>query len=434
MTISLPASPDGEQYEDYVAACLCALGYFTETRMVLREKHKEVLELDIVASPAGATSASKELYEAKRDGISFPNVFKLFGQRTFLQIPSACLVSLKTVDANHLPVYETRGKEMGVRICPLPPDIESSARLAQPCNTLSDQERAAVVAVAWFQNIAKRMALAEFNRKCGSKPAPPVCARAKEYLFGVYAGFFQPSPLARAEALYSAYLATPKLTGEAIASLASEQGVSEQWIWRRVNDYADHLWAQKIMHLESTARLRIVKNALDDYLTRGAVPPPTTVLKLGSLSLDVPLHALPASFHQGLESLRNHQHALRLPYLFQVYAELLGGFLAFNDAEELAFVERLTGVPAEDVVPALRLFDAFFASSSGGSMLYEQKGELLCLKMTPGFIRGGGAFLRMAVHQTQDYSTRFPEMGWLVSRWHNSLYQLLEPQLRSNAA
>lgn len=433
MAITLPQKPDGDQYEDYVAAALRALGYFTETRLVLRDKQKEVLELDIVATPVAAGPSEQELFEAKREGINFPNVFKLFGQRMYLQIPSACLVSFKTVDPNHLPVYQSRGTEMGVRICHQPLDVDVANSLAPPRNAISDEERHAVVAAGWYQHIAKRLALAAFNKKAASKGAPPVCASVKEYLFGVYAGFFQPTALARAEALYSAWVATPKLSGEAVATIAADLGTTEKAVWNQVNDGHEHLWVQMVMHLETTARGRIIKNALDDLLVRGDAPPPSTTLQFGSLSLKIPLHALPQSFHQGLRALQQHPHGSRIPYLFQVYSELLGGFLAFNNAAELAFVERLTGVPASDVRPAIELVDRFFAPA-GGTMLYTQKNELLCLKMTPGYVRGGGAFLRQSVFSLADYPAMYPEMGWLIGRWHDALYRVLEPALKTSSA
>lgn len=64
--ISLPNEPDGEQFEDDVAASLKALGHFVETRVVMRDDGKEVLELDVAATPSGLTAASRELYEAKK--------------------------------------------------------------------------------------------------------------------------------------------------------------------------------------------------------------------------------------------------------------------------------------------------------------------------------------------------------------------------------
>jgi hypothetical protein len=321
---------------------------------------------------------------------------------------------------------------MNVRVVHLPVSIAAVPSLAPARNGLTDVEREAVVEVAWYQHIAKRLALAAFNQVAGTADAPAVCSKAKAYIFGVYAGFFQPSPLARAEALYSAWFDEPKLPGEAVAYLAAKDQTTEKTVWGRVNDHDDHLWVQFLMHLEGIARLRIIKNALQDFIERGTAPPPTSVLTIGSLALDVPIHALPASFHQGLKALQQHPHALRLPYLFQVFAELLGGFLAFNDDKELAFVERLTGVPAGEVRASLELVDKFFAPS-GGSMFYEQAGELLLLKMTPGFVRGGGAFLRQGLFGLSEYSERYKQ-GWLMNWWHNATYRILEPVLKAPAA
>jgi hypothetical protein len=428
--ITLPKAPDGDQYEDLVAACLRALGYFIETRLVLRDGKKEVLELDIVATPTGQTIADRQLFEAKIDGVKFPNVFKLYGQRMYLNIPQACLVSYKTVEKNHFPVYESRAHQMGVRIAHLSLGADDLDVLAPTQNTLTDPEREAVISAAWYQQISKRLALAEFNATYASKKFDPVCARAKEYIFGVHAGFFEPTPLERAESLYSAYQATPRLSGEAVAMLAAELNVAERTIWNQVNDRPVHLWIQMIMHLETTARLRIIKNALDDFLTRGAAPPPTTVLKVGSLSVDMPLHALPQSFLTGLTAMQAHKYALHLPYLFQCYAELMGGFIAVNDTAELEFVERLTGVPTGEVISALRLIDSFF-SPVGGSMLFTQQDELLLLKMTPAYVRGGGAFLRQKVFGLDNYPDRYPKLGWLMAKWHNALYGILEPSLKT---
>jgi hypothetical protein len=109
MPITLPTSPNGEQYEDFVVASLKVLGYFAESRLTLREGGKEVLELDVVATPAGASGKDRQLFEAKKDAFHFTNIFKLFGQRTYLQIANACLVGLKTPDALHMPVFEARG-------------------------------------------------------------------------------------------------------------------------------------------------------------------------------------------------------------------------------------------------------------------------------------------------------------------------------------
>jgi len=78
--------------------------------------------------------------------------------------------------------------------------------------------------------------------------------------------------------------------------MAAEAGISSnQAAWNRVNDGPDWLWVQAIMYLESSARFIIIKNALDDFLARGSAPPPHATLKVGSLSLEMPLE------HSGIE-------------------------------------------------------------------------------------------------------------------------------------
>jgi hypothetical protein len=52
MTITLPADPSEVQYEDFVAALLLASGYFIEPRLKFRDNGVELLELDVVATPA----------------------------------------------------------------------------------------------------------------------------------------------------------------------------------------------------------------------------------------------------------------------------------------------------------------------------------------------------------------------------------------------
>lgn len=61
-------------------------------------------------------------------------------------------------------------------------------------------------------------------------------------------------------------------------------------------------------------------------------------------------------------------------------------------------------------------------------MFYEYNGMLI-LKMVPGFLRGGGAFLRMKLFNFDDYNKRYPEIGWLLGKWHNATYYTIKPEL-----
>jgi len=426
MTIKLPEDPSGPQFEDHVSAALKALGYFVESRLILKDGEKEVLELDHIASPALGPSKDRVLYEVKRDAISFPNLFKLFGQRTWLGIPRARLISLSAPQSSHLPVYEARGKELGVDVCVHDPTNGPLNAIAPQLNALTSTEIGIITGVGWYQEIAERLAWAQFTTRRKARKDSVALANVREYAFSLHSAFFLPTPLARAEALYSAYLDKPKMSGAALAEILAP-GQAESALWNKVNDDGEHYWLQSIMRLEWTARLQIVKNALDDYLKHGAAPPPTTTLKLGTLALTIPLHPLPTSFHAGLASLAAHQNPRALPYLFQVFIELFGGFLFYNDSRELELLSRMTGIPPNQICPSLQLLDQFFGQQ--GSMFFTQQSELLYLKMVPAFTKGIGAFLRNSLWANGDYKAAYPNSGWLLYRWHNAAYNLLNLEL-----
>jgi hypothetical protein len=416
MPITLPREPDGEQFEDFVAATLRALGYFIETRVVLREANKEVLELDVVGTPVGHAFGERELFEAKKDGITFPHLFKLYGQRNYLGIGSACLASLADADPAYRPLYDAKGAELGVRVCCHRIDFDRLADLASPRNGLAVEQRKIVAIIAWYLQIAKRLAQAAMTQECKTRRGEDLYERLRRYGFEVHASFFAKTPLERAEMLYAAYFDSPRLAGELIAAEAGRRSVEPRVVWNEVNNSSFHLCIQHQILLEASARIAIIKHALDDAISRAGAPVPSPSF-------------LPPRFVEGLRRLRAHPHSLRLPYLFQSFLELFGGFV-FQDLEgELALLEAFTGVPRDEVIPALRLLDEFFAPEAG-TMFYIVKGQLLCLKMVPGFVRGIGSFLRHKMFALKNYESRYPDLGWLLGKWHNATYSLLEPELR----
>jgi hypothetical protein len=425
--IILPKAPDGEQFEDFVAASLRALGYFVETRITLREEKKEVLELDVVATPAGDSSAHRELYEAKKHSPTFEVLFKLFGQRTYLGIDRACLATLNEADAQTKPVYEAKGKELQVRTAHYPLDAQPTS-LADAHNPLTPEKRDIVVRVAWYLQIAKRIAQAACIHACKSHPSDPHYEALRTYAFKVHASFFAKTPLDRAEALYSAYFEAPKLTGQLVSDFATTQGVSPVAIWNELNGTSAKVWLQHQMVAESVSRIAIIKHALDHVVAYGPDSLPTITLRLGTTTITIEKHALPHRFVEGLKTLHAHPHSLRLPYLYQTFMELAGGFVIKSSDDDLEMFEQITGVPKAEIVPALLLLDEFFAPV-GGSLFYTVKDQLLCCKMVPGFIRAIGSFLRLKFMDLKHYDDMFPVVGWLLNKWHGAGYEVLKMEL-----
>lgn len=93
--ISLPDLPKDEYYEDFVAALLCAGGYYIEKRIDLREP-TNILELDVVTSKYYSDYVEKTLSEIKSAGWGISDVFKVRGWLDFLKLPKASFVCLNT--------------------------------------------------------------------------------------------------------------------------------------------------------------------------------------------------------------------------------------------------------------------------------------------------------------------------------------------------
>ncbi len=428
MRIQLPQEPDGKQFEDFISACLLVLGYFVETRMVLQEGGKEILELDVVASPAGEGPDKKILFEAKKKGFTFPLIFKLFGQRTYLNIHNACIASREPCDPGHEGIYTHRSQEMGVRILQFPIEDCEIPKLAEPTNPLPDEKLDAFARTVWFIQISRRLAYWEFKRECRNNPKDGSYQLAREYDRSLQESFFQTTPIERAQCLYDAYHVSPKLTGQLVELICSQTRMTKSSVWNRLGNSRAYFGIQHLMYLENNARLAILKNALDDVLERGDKQIETQRLKIGDLAIEIPLYNLPSRFLKGLEIFREHPHRLRLPYLFQIFLDLFGGYIFPDDLDELNLLSELSQIPSEEIVDCLDLINHFFGPEDGDFFYYPLT-SMKAMKMVPSYVRGGGCFFRLTAFALENYNDKYPLHSHMLANWHNTLISLLDTEL-----
>ena len=70
--------PQGEYYEDFIAALLCVGGFYIEKRIEMSEPIN-ILELDVVSTKLSADCINKTLIEIKSGQWGMPDVFKVRG-------------------------------------------------------------------------------------------------------------------------------------------------------------------------------------------------------------------------------------------------------------------------------------------------------------------------------------------------------------------
>ncbi len=430
MTISLPTNPDGEQFEDLIVSSLLIMGNFVESNMVLSQDGKEILELDVVASPIGRDENARVLYEVKKEGFNFSNVFKLYGQMTHLGIHNGCLVSMRGASENHLPIYESKGKELGINMCAFIVD-DNGLNLnvlceEQNCVNIKYKEKFAYS--IWYLNIARRVSLAKLRHQCRNNKNVEAFNNAKSYLFATRSSFFEKTAIGRAESLYRSYLDHPKLSEALVKYWAVQKSEKEDSIWEKARDTHESLDIQCVMDLESLARFSILKNAFDDFSIRGEAPPPSSEFTVGEYSFEIPKHDLPPSYFEGLERINKHPHGPKTPYLFQVFYFAFGGFIYFKDAGELELLSLITSIPIDNILECLHFFDIFF-----GNFFWTNRYDMMLMKGVPAITRGAGCFFRKGAFGLDNYADKYGESAWLLSKWHNATYHALEPILKKES-
>jgi len=420
MTIRLPSEPKDKDYEDFVTSCMLTLGYFVETNLTLKEGKAEVAELDIVATPVDDPVHGAILIEAKSGKSRFSDVFKTAGLKEYLGIPNGVVVGAEPPDEIKRDAIEMVSKVTGVRVATVHPRKElPSEALARTVVELDDDTRIALLSATWFGRIARRRAMEAFGSYCKGNPGIEAVENARKYRWAIERSFFAERPLERAHLLYDAYKASPNITGALVTHLTGAEKDKAKAEWTKIRDTAERGALQRALVMEHSARIRIIKNALlhtriKDEPAKGKVVDWSELL-------------MPNSFLRGLEELREQPYADRVPFLFQVFVECFGGFYALHDDRDIKAMSDCTGIPVDQIEDSLMLFNKFFPLNGG--WFFAPKNEIRCMKMIPAILRGTGAFLRARLFDAKNYNALFPQMGWLVSNWHNALYAFLEPAL-----
>jgi len=420
MKITLPTQPDGHQYEEAMAAAVRSIGYFTETRTILDHEGREVLELDVVASPATEAFASKILLDAKKSSAGFGDIFKIYGWRVFLKIPKGCIVHGVETEAPAQAAFK--------EICPklevyaehfdIGKDVDMTS---VPVLNAGAEEKLRHVArlVGWYQLIAERLCVRDFQDIKKKHHGEEMFARIQKYRRACHLAFFESDPLKRAKLLYKAYMDDKHISGAAVEWQAAKDGKDPKDIWEAIRDSASYPWLQHVLSLETKARIFIIKNGLEAALNDAADDD-----KMETFWKDFKLALLPSNFQTGFERLSASKYKHSVPYILQLYVELFGGFFVDDlDREHLA---ALAGQPVEAVMEALDLIDVFYPINNGW---HTTSRELRLLKMVPAYLRGIGAYFRKSFRGLKSYSEIAPNMDWLVSKWHNATLAILGREL-----
>jgi hypothetical protein len=421
MPITLPADPRGDQFEEAVSARIRASGYFTENRTVLDHEGRDILELDVVATPCTEEFLERWLVDAKKDTAKFADMFKIYGWRMFLNIPRGCIVYGKGL--------EERDKTAFAEICPklevhtdhFLSGVHHDLKHLEVLNpTITKDVREVVSQIGWYQMIADRLVLEEFRAVKKQHADEPIFERVRQYRRACHLAFFEPEPLARVVLLFDAFRSDTGITGAAASWQSTKDGVDAKTILGKARDTKAYPWIQHVMALENRARILIMKYGIEAGLEMERLGAQTlyytTLLNQVGIS---------RGFKDGFEKARESAYRTQIPYILQIYTEVFGGYLI--DQKDRDMLCAIAGVPPEALDEAFALFDTFFPTQNGWH--FSSK-ELRIMKFIPGYLRGTGSFFRNSWRKLKEYDEIAPNQHWLLSNWHNALYYILEKELK----
>jgi hypothetical protein len=428
MEITLPKDPTDLQYEDFVGAFLLSRGYFIEPRLKLREGGVEVLELDFVTTPLNEKYLERVLVDAKSGDWGFSDVFKISGWVNFLRLNAGLVIHKNAPDEQKKATLEKVKLETRVDCCRLGVDAADELAALPVCNALEVKERKMLLSTAWYALIGQRIAFGKFTHRYKSDHKNVRFQGTLEYQRACEKSFFNRKAIERVHELCLAHKSNPNVTGGFIEDIAKQDATeTKNILYALTGDTGKgfEVWLQYIMLLEHKARIAIMKNSLDHLLDPTAQE---ETFKFGDHVYKWSDIFLPPGCRKGLETIKEHPHARRLPQLFQLFVEVFGGFYAPRLNDDLELLSKACGIPVQEIPGCLNLYNIFFPFDGG--WFFTGKHELQVMKMIPAISRGAGCFLRQVQYGLKHYRDRYGMSGgYVLGLWHNAFLDILHPEL-----
>ncbi len=415
MQLTSVVNPKCQTYEDLVTACLMSSGYFVEANLHLREENKEILELDVIATPYSDPVGGVLLLEAKSGGTGINDIFKLFGWRTFLDIPRAYLVRSTPITEFDRPAIERVANETGITVATLTStDSFDWSLFPHRSPILPTEMRELLARVAWNGRVAKRMCLAAFT-STGRDALDVAHRKAREYRWAIEQCAFEKKPLERVRAAYEAFHQYPFITKAVVEEEVPKSTLPATGMWTSLRNSCRYLHIQFCLMIEHTARLRIAKN-LVVHACHSERSEDASIWRAEE-------RRLPWSCRKGLAIMQESPHRNRLPYLWQLFIEVFGGFYSIADDCDLSLLSQCTGIPKSDIEECLDLYTRLFPSKSGWWLPYEK--EIKMLKHVPGIYHGTGVLLRTQLLGQDFYEKRHGRSRNQLRQWGRTLREVV---------
>lgn len=420
VTLSLPSIPQGELYEDYVAAILSVSGLFLERRINLNDPIN-ILELDIVTTKFFSDHTEKTLSEIKSGDWGLTDVFKVRGWLDYLRYPKASFVVLDN-QKQKFGEYQNVASSLQIELLNVPKNEEGHLDESELLrhfggSTIDKKIYECAIPTLRYAYCLERLMVEKYlkplakdvNALEGYRKLDTYIHQIRDYsffendvhkrlltVFGSFQEFFHISARIDFEKENGAYDEEydDGITPESFRTLFYDIPAKQNPL--HVALYAE-MYNRLIMFKIA------VEEAINDRELKGLM---RTLMRI----------TLPSNIKKGIDKLSTYPHYYLYPILWQNFFFVLGGFLLKDKLdEEYHILSVLSGVPDDEVKLALGSFDILFPLNEGSWLFDKPNTSIRILQFMPLPFSGLGANFRRLYYRQNDNDIDFSYLKAVLS-------------------
>ncbi|HOJ85873.1 MAG TPA: hypothetical protein PK103_03325 [Elusimicrobiales bacterium] len=395
--IKLPEDFDkSKTWEDYVSAYYKKQGFVSFNNIEIKEdldsKSSELGEIDILAIKFKGKTLDKTLIEVKSGkNVKISDlVFKLKGQSIYLNIPNISLYVSNQIS------LESKHKKIAENL---------QVGLYQfDINSHKTPEESAYV----YHNKVERLFIKIMNDRKGDQKFTQLL----QYYKKIGNNLFLEKPESSLKQMYSSFKEGMYLTRRTCQSIFGENSkivVLEKYseVEKQVYDYIENKELTNKEFLDSFEKL--VNIWIAEFIEHKSRYNLLNFLMIYAIEFKPDLYNfLPENFKKAITNLKEDNNSFLLPYFWQVFYELLGGFIIIDPKykdSELYLINKLTGIDKDKIEKYLLQYNNIF-SSRKETDFFEKKcnSKILALKYYPEPFKGLGAYYRKLSNSAKNYS------------------------------
>lgn len=420
ITLSLPAIPKGELYEDYVAAVLSVSGLFLERRINLNAP-VDILEIDIVTTKFYTDHTEKILSEIKSGGWGLTDVFKVRGWLDYLRYSKASFVVLDD-KKQKFEDYQNIASSLDIDLINVPVNAEGGLDETDLINhfgrcTIDKKVYDCAVFTLRYAYCLERLIVEKYLKSLAKDESDLLGYRKLEdYIHQIRdLSFFENDVHKRLLQVFESFQnfshITARIDKEKKTGVYDEKGVKDLSSESFKSLFYEIPAKQSPLHVALYAelfnRLIMFKLVVEENIGVDGLNGLMRILNQLSLPLNVEV---------GMEKLRGNAHFHLYPVLWQNFVFVMGGFILKDKLEEEYHVlSVLSGVPEDEVGIALSAFDCLFPLESGSWLMDRPNTTIKILKFMPLPFSGIGANFRRIYYRQDGGSADFAHLKDVLS-------------------